>query len=249
MTNRAHLRSISRARRARALFAALAIAVFGSAHRAAAADEVERPVVRVSGAATVSAPADVATLSVAVVSEDRTSARAVADNATASTAVIDALRKLLGKEATISTRDYSVGPQYDYGKTSPGAPVLRGYVVRNTVLVRTAALAKIGLAIDAAAAAGANEVQSIVFGVEDDEELRLAALAGATKDARAKADEVARALGVKLGAVVSLAESGLSVEPVRMQRADFAEAKASTPIEAGGVEFHAGVVLTVAIGD
>lgn len=249
MTNREQLRSIARTRRTRALLAALAIAAMGSAHRAAAAEEIARPVVRVSGAATVSAPAELATLSIAVVTEDRTSARAVADNASASTAVIDALRKLLGKEAQVSTRDYSVGPQYDYGKTDSGGPVLRGFVVRNTVLVRTPALAKIGLAIDAAAAAGANEVQSIAFGVEDDSELRLAALAAATKDARAKADAVARALGVELGSVVSLAESGLSVEPVRMRREDFASAKASTPIEAGGVEFHANVELTVAIGD
>ncbi|MEZ4217175.1 MAG: SIMPL domain-containing protein [Myxococcota bacterium] len=231
---------------ARSSAIALGLALAVPAH----ADDAARPVIRVAGAATLTAPADVATLSVAVVTESAESAPAVEENARRSTAVIAALRKALGDAGEISTLGFSVAPQYDYGKASSGSPILRGYVVRNTVQVRLGAIARVGEAIDAATRAGANEVQSIVFGLRDDAPLRLRALAAAAKDARAKADAAAEALGVEVREIVSLDEGGGGVEVPRMRmQAEFAASKASTPIEAGGVDVRAEVVLTVAIGD
>merc|ERR1711960_30959 len=108
----------------------------------------------------------------------------------------------MGKEAKIQTTGYAMTPQYEYLKTS-STRRLTGYQVRNSILLRSGDLAGIGRAIDAAADAGANEIDSLSFGLRDDFELRLEALAEATQRARAKADAIAAALGTKVDRVVS----------------------------------------------
>jgi len=206
------------------------------------ADESDQSTIRVSGEGRVEASPDIVTLNVRVVTEDRRSAVAAKENAALTEAVITALRRATGAEAEIQTTGYALMPQFEYLKPSSKRR-LTGYQVRNSVVLRSTDLAGIGDAIDAAADAGANEIDSLSFGLRDDFERRLEALAVATRRARAKADAIAAALGTEVERVVSVEESGGLPAPVRLQ-ASFAS-KASTPIEVGNLELRAQVSMQV----
>jgi len=69
-------------------------------------------------------------------------------------------------------------------------------------------MAKISDVIDAGTAAGAKSVQGVTFEVGDEQALRRDAIAEAVKNARGKADAVARQLGVRVGAPLSIREIG-----------------------------------------
>ena len=226
------------------LVAALVLVACGT--RTVKATESERPTIRVSAEGRVEAAPDVVTLNVRVVTEDRRSAVAAEENAATTQAVIAALRRATGEDAKIQTTGYALTPQFEYLKPS-STHRLTGYRVRNSVVLRSSDLAGIGRAIDAAADAGANEIDSLSFGLRDDFERRLEALAEATRRARAKADAIAAALGTKVTRVVSVEESGGFPAPVRMQ-AQFAT-KASTPVEVGNLELRARVSMQVELAD
>jgi uncharacterized protein YggE len=189
--------------------------------------------VRVSGEATLSAPPDVATLRLGVVTEHASSQRSVEANAEQTQAVIGALRKLVGDAADLRTEGFSLQPQYDRGKSN-AEPTLRSYRTSNTVALRLAQLDRIGAAIDAAVGAGANQVQSLSFGLKDDRELRARALA--------------EALGLKIRRVVSVEEVGAFHVPRPYEGVRMMEA-AATPIEVGDVEVRASVVLAAELKD
>ena len=202
----------------------------------------------VSGEASAAAPADVVTLQIAVVTENRLSQRAVDENSRRSNAVLEAIRSELGEEAELETLGFSLNPQYGRNTSSGDPPVLRGYRARNVVQVRTSQLEKIGGAIDAAAGAGSNEIQSLQFGVRDPLPLRMQALADATRNAREKAAAIASALDVEVAGVVSVEEGNLDIHRPMMPRQRLTMEKA-TPIEAGEVDVTARVTLTLALTD
>ncbi|MEE2676994.1 MAG: SIMPL domain-containing protein [Myxococcota bacterium] len=210
------------------------------------ANETDQPTVQVSASGRVQAAPDIVTLNVRVVTENLRSAVAAEENAKTTQAVISALRRAMGKDAEIQTTGYALTPQYEFVKHTSSRR-LKGYQARNSVLLRTGDLAGIGRAIDAATDAGANEIDSLVFGLRDDSARRLEALAAATRNARAKADAIAKALGTRVSRVVSVQESGGFPAPVRMQ-AQFA-AKAETPIETGNLELQAQVSMKVELAD
>jgi hypothetical protein len=152
----------------------------------------------------------------------------------------------MGKEAQIQTTGYALTPQYEYLKTT-STRRLRGYQVRNSVLLRSGDLSGIGRAIDAASDAGANEIDSLTFGLRDDFEHRLQALAAATQHARSKADAIAAALGRKVARVVSVDESGSPPSPVLMRAQVLGSAP--TPVETGNLELRAQVSMQVELTD
>jgi len=210
------------------------------------ATESEPSTITVSGEGVIEAEPDVVTLNIRVVTEDRLSAVATRDNAATTQSVIAALRKAMGKETQIQTTGYALTPQYEYLKTT-STRRLRGYQVRNSVLLRSGDLSGIGRAIDAASDAGANEIDSLTVGLRDDFEHRLQALAAATQHARSKADAIAAALGRKVARVVSVDESGSPPSPVLMRAQVLGSAP--TPVETGNLELRAQVSMQVELTD
>ncbi len=89
------------------------------------------------------------------------------------------------------------------------------YRVSNTVRVTIRDLDKAGHLLDAAVAAGANEVWGVTFEIEKPEPLAAEARDKAAQDARAHAEALAKAQGRTLGDVVSVSESvGGGVRPM-----------------------------------
>ncbi len=160
--------------------------------------------------------------------------------------MIDALKSKLGDKGKITTGGYSLNPEYD--QRASEKPRIIGYSAQNSVTVHTGALELVGALIDSAIAAGANRVNSLNFSVKDDTKARSEAIAIATRDARAQAEALASALGVKLGKVLKATTVAQARPiPMRMGRAMAMSASAATPVEPGEVTVSATVSLTFEI--
>jgi uncharacterized protein len=212
-------------------------------------DKSDRPSIRVVGEATINAKPDQAELDLGVVSQAPTGQAAAQQNAQKLDAVLEKLRKMLGSGAEIKTLSYSLTPNYRYPKEG-GQPSISGYTASNVVEIKTGDLPQLGKLIDAATQSGANTVQSLRFTLKDEQPVQSQALRQAAVKARAKADALASALGVKIVRVLRVDEGGQPMRPVfaeamTMRASD--SAAPPTPVEAGTIEVRASVTLAVEI--
>src|SRR3954470_744844 len=183
------------------------------------------PAVTVSAEALVNVEPDQAEIDIGVVAEAKTAAQAAKDNAAKLGVVIAEIKKLLKAGDQTKTVGYSVTPNYRAPNPREGGkPEIVGYTATNVVQVRMAAIQDVGRLIDAATAAGANRVQRLVFTLKDEEAAQREALRNATAKAKAKAGEVAKALGVKFVRAVSVMENERSFRPLVREQAEFAMA-------------------------
>lgn len=200
-----------------------------------------------SGQGDVSAAPDQATITLGVVTQGETAAAALAANTARLTRVFGVL-----DEAGIDGRDrqtsgLSINPVWERQRgTNPPPPKIVGYTVSNNVTVRVRDLDALGGVLDAVVRDGANNFQGLSFGVEDSTPLMDDARRTAVADALRKAELYAEALGVDLGRIVSVSESG-GMRPV-MMRAEammaMSDSAAPVPIAGGEVTFNAQVSIT-----
>jgi uncharacterized protein YggE len=122
-------------------------------------------------------------------------------NARASS-VLARLRELAVAEADISAPDVAIHPEYDYRKGQR----LIGYRVSRQVTARVRALERLGDVLDGVVAAGANEVHGAQMSASNPAAAEQEALQVAVAAARAKAEVLAEAAGVRLGPVARIEE-------------------------------------------
>ena len=181
---------------------------------------------------------DRALITVAVESQAPSAAKAGADNAARQTKVIDAVKAAGVAAAQIRTSGYNVFPEYAQGDGR--APRITGYRAHNSVQVEVRDIASVGKIIDAALAAGANNIGSVGLFASNTDGARKEALQKAVAKARAEAEAVAAAAGGSLGALLEL-----SVEPYGMPQPLMRQAMANvamadaTPVETGELTVHA----------
>jgi uncharacterized protein YggE len=203
--------------------------------------------IEVGGSGEARTSPDTADLSVAIETTGKTAEEAANRNAALADKVTAALKSKLGGKGKISTGGYSLNPQYDQ---RPGHenPTIIGYTASNSIVVETGAIDLVGALIDSAISAGANRVDYLNFTVKNDIKPRTEAITTATRDARAQADALASALGVKLGKVIK-ATTLAEARPIPMQRMamPMTMAAKSTPVEPGEVTVSATVSLTFEI--
>jgi len=204
--------------------------------------------IRVTGDAKVTAKPDRVQIDIGATTHAPSSQEAAVQNARQVDAVLAAVRKV-APAAVLRTISYSINPNYRYHPNG-GEPAIDGYTATNVVQVTVDDLAKIGPVIDAAAQAGANHVQGIQFTLRDQDAVRAEALRQAAAKARAEAEVLAQALGLRIVRVLTVEETSPRVGPVRVfagtQRAA-AAAVTPTPVEAGTLDVNAEVTLSVEV--
>jgi len=217
----------------------------------AAQEPAERPTppsIRVTGEATVTVQPDQARIDIGVTTQAQTAQAAAADNAQRLETALAELRRALGAGAELKTISYSLNPDYRYPKDG-GKPTITGYTATNVVRVTLNDLTSVGQAIDAATRSGANQVHRLQFTLKDEQAARSQALRAAAVKAKAEAEAIAQALGLKIARVLSVVESSEGAQPImRDVMLARAEAAAPTPVEPGTIEVRATVTLTMEIG-
>ncbi len=126
-----------------------------------------------------------------------------------------------------------------------------GYRAANAVTIRLADMGRLGDLLRRALDAGANRIDSVGFGLNDAEKVDAELQVAAAKDARARAADLAEAVGAKLGRLCSLS-GGASALPPPMPMAAQARMRAPAPgrrvpIAAGTIESRSEVSASFAV--
>ncbi len=205
------------------------------------------PVIRTHGEAMVTVEPDRAEIQIGVETEDPSAQVAAQKNAARADAVLKALHDLLGRDAEIKTIGYSINPVYSSPRS--GKNTISHYKATNMLHVKTDQIKRVGEIIDHANKAGANTIEALNFSLKDDAAVKLKALEQASHDARAKADAIASALGVKIKRILRVEEAGGGMGLYARNRgfSSMAMSAAPTPVEAGSLDIQASVMLTVEV--
>jgi uncharacterized protein YggE len=142
-----------------------------------------------------------------------------------------------------------------YSQQRPGsseAPRITGYTAANSISVTLENLTLIGRVVDAGLDNGANQLDGVQFQLKNDGPVREQALKLAVEEAKGKAAAIAAALGVTMGPVLEVSESGVSVTPLGDRGGGSvamlsARAAVATPVSPGQLIISAEVVLRYSI--
>ncbi len=172
--------------------------------------------ISVEGSGDVFAVPDTATFSYSVMAsnaKDVTTGQTSVN--TKGNAIMDYLKSKGIDAKDIQTTDYSVNPHYEYGNAActsgycpPGRQTLTGYDVNETVTVKVRETTKAGDLLSGVGSKGATNLSGLSFTIDDQTALEAQARTKAIDDARAKAEELAKELGVTLVRVVGFNENG-----------------------------------------
>lgn len=141
----------------------------------------------------------------------------------------------------IQTANVSVYPEQSYNGPEP---VITGYRASIQVRVKVRDIEKIGDVIGAASDAGANEIGGPSFMLDDDAEVTNEAIELAIKDARTRAEVMAKAAGKELGEIISVSETGTSAPVYYGARAaEAVDMAAGVAIEPGQLDISTTVTV------
>jgi uncharacterized protein YggE len=203
--------------------------------------------ITVSGTAQVSGTPDTLDLNLSVTTKASTVAKALEQANTATSKVQSALRGRGVAAKDLQTSDLQIQPDYRY--PSDGTAVADGYTVTESLTVTLRNLSRAGDTIAAATSAGGNAIRinGVSLDLSDSGRLVSAARDKAVADARAKAEQYAKAVGRPLGPVTSLSEAVQT--PGRYDYAMPAASDAkSVPISPGSQSVGVTVTITYAFG-
>ena len=185
------------------------------------------PTISVSGEGEVLAVPDVGQFSFSVRAEASTAVAAQEQSGTAINDILTYLREQGIEDKDIKTQNYNLYPKYRWEERicpvgsycGPGERVQDGFEVSQTVSVKVRQIDEAGKVIAGVGELGATNISSLNFIVDDTEALQMEAREMAIKDAKDKAEALAKQLGVKLVRVVSFYEDEGYYEPYYKERA------------------------------
>jgi hypothetical protein len=168
--------------------------------------------IAVSGTGTTSVKPDVALVNLGIEVTSPTVAEARGQAATTMDAVTKAVKDKGVADADIQTQFFNIYPQYGAPtpNSKPGTPEIVGYTVNNQVQIKVRNLDSVSDVLDTAIAAGGNSIRvnGLQFTVEKPDQYLAKAREEAVQNAKARADVLANAAGVKVGPPRSISESG-----------------------------------------
>jgi uncharacterized protein YggE len=163
----------------------------------------------VTGEGKVSVSPDIAVVFLSVISRDPYLSTAWDDNNAKAEAVIAAVGAQ-GVAADDIRSDFNVNQQEKYDQFGQSTGEIT-YIVNHTLTVTVRDLTKVGALLGAAQAAGVNSIGGVSFTLEDPAAAISRARALAVANARARAEELAEGLGIKVGKVITVNEYGGAV--------------------------------------
>lgn len=167
--------------------------------------------ITVSGQGYATSTPDIAEFTFSVSQDDKTVSAAEAPVASKMQAILAGLKGLGIADKDIQTSGYDVYPKYHYenaacpaGAYCPsGRQILDGYTVSESVTVKVRDMDNAGQALALVGDKGATNVSGLSLTLDDPNAPFESARLSAIDDARAKADMLAKRLGVRLGKVVA----------------------------------------------
>lgn len=207
--------------------------------------------ITVSDKGEVYARPDLALTTFSVITEKKTVAEAMNENAEKMNAVINSVKEQGVEDKDLKTTTFNIYPRYEwYEKTEfypQGKRVLVGYEVRQSLQVKIRDMEKIGEIIQEATDAGANQVGDLQFTIDNEDELKKQARGQAIEKAKRKAEELASQLGVNLVRITNFNESGVVPRYYAFEEALGKGADEAPQIEVGENKIEVNVTITYEI--
>lgn len=171
--------------------------------------------ISVDGTGEVVAVPDIGTFSFSVEAEGETAAIAQAQSAEKINAILAYLKENGIAEKDIKTENYNLYPNFRFEERPcafgsfcpPGEQIADGFTVNQSVTVKVRVLDTAGDLIAGVGRVGATNISSLDFTVDDIESVRAKARDMAVQDAKMKAEELAKSLGVRVERLVSYYEN------------------------------------------
>ncbi len=206
--------------------------------------------IQVSGVGKISVKPDKADLVLSIEVQAKTAESARQQAATATDALLKAVKASGIEVKDIQTRSVSLYPNY----SPDGGNKIVSYQLTNQVAVVIRDINKVSDIIDSAVKAGGNlvRVQGVGFAVDDPDFAMVGAREKAYANAKAKAEQYAKLAGLSLGSPLHISESTNSLSmPVPYAEARTMKAamldRAATPVEAGEQEITVNVEVMFGI--
>lgn len=151
--------------------------------------------IAVEGEGLITVQPNRAKISIGIVTEDSHVQKAQQENTNISNRVINALKQMGIQVQAIQTTVYSIHPRYDFIE---GQSILKGYEVEHQLEITVNDLSMVGNIYDTAIQNGANRSGNIEFLVTNRDQYYREALTRAVQNAREKAEEIAKSMGVTI---------------------------------------------------
>jgi uncharacterized protein YggE len=207
------------------------------------------PVLVVNGESQIRIAPDQATVRLGVVRQTESADAAQQQANMVAQEVLAAIGRVGVKPQQIRTSRLTLSPVYAQRRDTFQPPRIVAYSASNVVTVTLDDLTKVGPVVDAGLKAGANELQGVQFEIKNDLEARQQALKQAASEAKIKAQTMAEAMDIRLGAVLEIVEGGASIvpQPFYGGGAEFARMAVAdgppTPVSPGDLEIRASVTV------
>jgi uncharacterized protein YggE len=206
------------------------------------------PGVVTTGDATVKVRPDIAIIAVGVTAQAATAAEAQSQAADRVARILERATQLGIAATDTKNGGYSIQPQYAYGPNQ--APKITGYQATQQVVLTYRKVDDAGRALDALVQNDGATNASLQFALENAKAAQGDARTQAIADARAKAQAMADAAGVRLGAAISVSDQ--SAGPIvydSVKRLDAAPVPAAqTQIPVSDLDIVIRVTVQFAIG-
>lgn len=205
------------------------------------ADEARQ--ITMQGQGVVITEPDLATVRLGMTQKGKSPAEAMAMNARVMATVLELLRAQGVASRDMQTDSLTLNADWVHDPKT-GQNNVDGYVASNILAITIRDLDRVGPLLDLAINAGANNLMSLNFGLTDSRPQQDQARVSAAKDARAKAELYAAALGLTLGPISHVSENGHASPPTMMRAEAMFDAGAATPVEGGSLSVEVSVTVT-----
>ena len=206
-----------------------------------AAEPAHPSTLTLTGRGEIKATPDQASLNLAVVTQGKTAAEALAQNSKEMNETIDAIKAASIDAKEIQTANLTISPQYVYQQSMP--PRLSGYEARNSIIVTIKDLGKLGAVLDKAVTLGINNVSGPVFDLQDKEAAQNEARLKAMADVKKLGALYQKGMGLKLGRILEVNESSAYMPMGGVMQAQSLANKKPTTVEAGELTITAQVTV------
>jgi hypothetical protein len=194
-----------------ALLGTASIAAPAAAQQATVAQSITGTRLDISATGEATRVPDVAIVNAGVQTRSTSATDALAQNGARMERVRAALKRAGIADRDIQTSNISLNPEYRYADNQP--PALTGYTASNQVNVRFRDIRNTGKILDALVAEGANQISGPKLTIDQPDAALDEARTKAVAVGRARAEQYARALGMRVVRLVAVSESGGGYAP------------------------------------
>lgn len=221
------------------IFFSTLILTFAIAVPKSFADDKSASIISLSGTGSVSVAPDMAIVSFGVVKEAKTAREALDANNLAMASVLKAMEDNGIEKKDLQTSGFNIQPRYFYPKRKANGqqppPQITGYVVSNNLTIRIHEIERAGAILDLSVTLGINTGGNIQFTNSETSAVLKEARTKVVKAAIEKAQTLAEAANVELGAILNISENSSRPRPVAIAQARSLSVQedASVPIASG----------------